>query len=49
MFLAEEDAPAKAAKVDVPATQLVGGGVPGTLGIRYPPRPLGAMPPMCVF
>ncbi|KAJ4842585.1 hypothetical protein Tsubulata_009945 [Turnera subulata] len=42
----EEEAPTKAAKVDVPAPQLVGGVVPGTLGVTYPPQPMAAMPPM---
>lgn len=37
------------AKVDIPTTPLVGG-VPGSLGIAYPPQPtLGVMQPMYVL
>ncbi|XP_057416968.1 protein SUPPRESSOR OF FRI 4 isoform X2 [Lotus japonicus] len=43
----EDDVPSKAAKVDVPSAQLVGGMVPPPLGPGYPPRStLGPMPPM---
>ncbi|KAJ4702684.1 protein SUPPRESSOR OF FRI 4-like [Melia azedarach] len=43
----EEEAPSKAAKVDTPYTQLVGGVVPGQLGVGYPPQStLGAMQPI---
>ncbi|KAK6254231.1 hypothetical protein QUC31_015951 [Theobroma cacao] len=43
----EEEAPSKAAKVDIPSTQLVGGLVPGPLGVGYPPQStLGAVPPV---
>ncbi|XVF00456.1 hypothetical protein REPUB_Repub04eG0002800 [Reevesia pubescens] len=43
----EEDPPSKAAKVDIPTTQLVGGLVPGPLGVGYPPQsPLGAVQPV---
>lgn len=45
-FLIEEDAPSKVARVDIPSTP-IGGGVPGSLGIAYPPQPaLGTMRPM---
>ncbi|KAL1327872.1 protein SUPPRESSOR OF FRI 4 isoform X1 [Arachis hypogaea] len=40
----DDDVPSKAAKVDIPSTQLVGGMVPPPLGTGYPPRP--AVPPM---
>ncbi|KAM1212952.1 hypothetical protein ACFX2J_004432 [Malus domestica] len=43
----DEDGPSKVAKVDIPTTQFVGGMVPGSMGIAYPPQPpLGAMRPM---
>lgn len=45
-FLAEEENPAKAAKVDVTSTQLAGGVVPGPMGAAYPLQPLGTMQPM---
>lgn len=49
-LFADEDAPSKVAKVDVPSTQFVGGMVPGSMGIGYPPQPaLGAIRPMYVF
>ncbi|XP_038712118.1 protein SUPPRESSOR OF FRI 4 [Tripterygium wilfordii] len=42
----EEEGPAKAAKMEVPTTQLVGGVVPGQLGVAYPRAPnVGAIPP----
>ncbi|CAK9137001.1 unnamed protein product [Ilex paraguariensis] len=34
----DEDAPSKVAKVDIPPTQTVGGVVPGSLGVGYPPQ-----------
>ncbi|KAF5749353.1 protein SUPPRESSOR OF FRI 4-like [Tripterygium wilfordii] len=41
----EEEGPAKASKVQVPTTQLVGGVVPGQLGVAYPHAPnVGAIP-----
>lgn len=46
-FLAEEEAPSKAAKIDIPSTQLMGGLVPGPLGVGYPPQStLGAVRPV---
>jgi hypothetical protein len=48
-LLAEDENPSKAAKVDIPSAQLVGGMVPGPLGAGYPPRPLAAMQPMYFF
>ncbi|XVE94303.1 hypothetical protein REPUB_Repub01dG0269500 [Reevesia pubescens] len=43
----DEEAPSKAAKVDIPSTQLVGGLVSGPLGVGYPPQStLGAMQPV---
>ncbi|KAM1266367.1 hypothetical protein ACFX2J_035942 [Malus domestica] len=43
----EEDGPSKVAKVNIPTTQFVGGMVPGSMGVAYPPQPpLGAMRPM---
>ncbi|XVE67572.1 hypothetical protein DITRI_Ditri08aG0171200 [Diplodiscus trichospermus] len=43
----EEEAPSKAAKVDIPSTQLVGGLVPGPLGGGYPPQStFGAVQPV---
>ncbi|XP_038678839.1 protein SUPPRESSOR OF FRI 4-like, partial [Tripterygium wilfordii] len=42
----EEEGPSKAAKMEVPTTQLVGGVVPGQLGVSYPHAPnVGAIPP----
>lgn len=48
-FLVEDETPSKAAKVDIPSAQLIGGMVPGPLSTGYPPQPLGAMQPMYVF
>ncbi|KAL2493988.1 Protein SUPPRESSOR OF FRI 4 [Forsythia ovata] len=43
----EEDTPSKTAKVEIPSSQIVGGMVPGSLGVGFPPRPaLGTMPPL---
>ncbi|XP_030943569.1 protein SUPPRESSOR OF FRI 4 isoform X1 [Quercus lobata] len=43
----EEEGASKVAKVDIPTTSLVGGVVPGSLGIAYPPQPtLGVMQPI---
>ncbi|KAG8474451.1 hypothetical protein CXB51_033814 [Gossypium anomalum] len=43
----EEEAPSKTAKLDIPSTQLVGGLMPGPLGVGYPPQStLGAVQPM---
>ncbi|KAJ1437840.1 Zinc finger, BED-type [Sesbania bispinosa] len=43
----DDDVPSKAAKVDIPTTQLVGGMVPPPLGTGYPPRStLGTIPPI---
>ncbi|XVF68393.1 hypothetical protein PTKIN_Ptkin10aG0202200 [Pterospermum kingtungense] len=42
----EEEAPSKAAKVDIPSTQLVGGLVSGPLGVGYPQSTLGAVQPV---
>lgn len=48
-FIAEEEAPSKSAKLDIPSTQLVGGLMPGPLGVGYPPQStLGAVQPMYV-
>lgn len=48
-YFAEEEGASKVAKVDIPTTPLVGG-VPGSLGIAYPPQPtLGVMQPMYVL
>ncbi|CAA3018088.1 SUPPRESSOR OF FRI 4 isoform X2 [Olea europaea subsp. europaea] len=42
----EEDTPSKTAKVEIPSSQTVGGMIPGSLGVGFPPRPaLGTMPP----
>lgn len=47
VWLADEDTPSKLAKVDIPSSQVGGGVVPGSLGIRYPPpTTLGTMPPL---
>lgn len=47
VFLAEEESISKVAKVEMPSTQMVGGVVPGSLGIVYPPQSgLAAMQPM---
>ena len=49
-YFAEEEGASKVAKVDIPTTSLVGGVVPGSLGIAYPPQPtLGVMQPVYVF
>ena len=46
-FLEDEESASKVAKVEMPPTQMVGGMVPGSLGIMYPPQPgLAAMRPM---
>ena len=46
-FLVEEESLSKVAKVEMPPTQMVGGVVPGSLGIVYPPQPgLAAIQPM---
>nr|POF05261.1 protein suppressor of fri 4 [Quercus suber] len=43
----KEEGASKVAKVDIPTTSLVGGVVPGSLGIAYPPQPtLGVMQPI---
>ncbi|WOL17839.1 protein SUPPRESSOR OF FRI 4 isoform X1 [Canna indica] len=43
----DDEAPAKTAKLEVPPTGIVGGVVPGSLGIRFPPPPpYGAVPPI---
>ncbi|KAL6567175.1 Protein SUPPRESSOR OF FRI 4 [Orobanche gracilis] len=43
----EEDNPSKAAKVDLPTSQIVGGVIPGSIGVVYPPQPtLGSMHPL---
>lgn len=34
----EEETPLKSAKVDIPASNVVGGMMPGAVGIRYPPQ-----------
>lgn len=48
-FNAEDDVPSKAAKVDIPPTQLVGGMRPPPLGTGYPPRSaMPAIPPVYV-
>ncbi|GMI73326.1 suppressor of FRIGIDA4 [Hibiscus trionum] len=40
----EEETPSKAAKLDIPSAQLVGGLMPGPLGVGYPPQStLGAV------
>ncbi|KAL1537546.1 protein SUPPRESSOR OF FRI 4-like isoform X1 [Salvia divinorum] len=36
----DEENPSKAAKVDLPISQITGGVMPGSLGVGYPPRPL---------
>ena len=49
-YFADEDAPSKVAKVEIPTTPLGGGVVPGSLGIAYRPQStLGLMQPMYVF
>ncbi|KAH6796081.1 hypothetical protein C2S51_037067 [Perilla frutescens var. frutescens] len=41
----DEENPSKAAKVDLPTSQIAGGVMPGSLGVGYPPQPpLGSMP-----
>lgn len=46
---AEDDNPSKVAKVEIPSTPLVGGVVPGSMGVGYPPQStLGVMRPMYV-
>ncbi|XP_022847906.1 protein SUPPRESSOR OF FRI 4-like isoform X2 [Olea europaea var. sylvestris] len=43
----EEDTPSKTAKVEITSAQMVGGMVPGSLGVGFPPRAnLGTMPPL---
>ncbi|OAY54445.1 protein SUPPRESSOR OF FRI 4 [Manihot esculenta] len=42
----EEEAPSKVAKVDVPSAPLVGGVVPGSLGVGYSPQTLGGIQPI---
>ncbi|XP_038995417.1 protein SUPPRESSOR OF FRI 4-like isoform X2 [Hibiscus syriacus] len=43
----EEEAPSKVAKLGVPSAQLVGGLMPGPLGVGYPPQStLGAVQPV---
>ncbi|XP_023003038.1 protein SUPPRESSOR OF FRI 4-like [Cucurbita maxima] len=43
----DEESASKVAKVEMPPTQMVGGMVPGSLGIMYPPQPgLAAMRPI---
>ena len=50
VFNPEDDVPSKAAKVDIPPTQLVGGMIPPPLGTGYPSRPaLPTMPPVYVI
>ncbi|XP_047955579.1 protein SUPPRESSOR OF FRI 4-like isoform X1 [Salvia hispanica] len=39
----DEENPSKAAKVDLPISQITGGMMPGSLGVGYPPR--GPLPP----
>lgn len=41
-YLSDEDNPSKAAKVDLPTSQIPGGVIPGSL---YPPQSIGLMPP----
>lgn len=48
-IFADEDAPSKLAKVEIPSSQLGGAAVPGTLGIALPQPALGAMQPVYVF
>ncbi|KAF8390873.1 hypothetical protein HHK36_023172 [Tetracentron sinense] len=46
-LLADEDAPSKLAKVEIPSSNLLGGVVPGSVGIGFPPRStFGAMQPI---
>ncbi|KAG6522876.1 hypothetical protein ZIOFF_020031 [Zingiber officinale] len=46
-FGADEETAAKTAKVEVPSTGFIGGVVPGSLGIRFPPPPAyAAVPPV---
>lgn len=46
-FLVEEESISKVARVEMSSTQMVGGMVPGSLGMVYPPQPgLAAMQPM---
>ncbi|XP_010260706.1 PREDICTED: protein SUPPRESSOR OF FRI 4 isoform X2 [Nelumbo nucifera] len=43
----DEDAPSKMAKVEIPTSKLVGGVVPGSVGVGFPPQPpIGAMQPI---
>ncbi|XP_022725417.1 protein SUPPRESSOR OF FRI 4-like isoform X3 [Durio zibethinus] len=43
----EEDAPSKATKLDIPSAQLMGGLVPGPVGVGYPPQStLGTVQPV---
>ncbi|KAB1221533.1 Protein SUPPRESSOR OF FRI 4 [Morella rubra] len=43
----EDDNPSKVAKVEIPSTPLVGGVVPGSMGVGYPPQStLGVMRPI---
>ncbi|KAL6502239.1 hypothetical protein OROHE_024832 [Orobanche hederae] len=43
----EEDNPLKAAKVDLATSRVVGGLIPGSVGVGYPPQPtLGSMHPL---
>lgn len=47
---ADEDAPSKLPKVDIPSSEFVGGVVPGAMGIGFPPQSAyGAMQPMYAF
>ncbi|CAN1327860.1 Protein SUPPRESSOR OF FRI 4 [Linum perenne] len=41
----DEETPSKAAKVDISSSPYAGV-IPGSLPVGYPPRPLGAMPPV---
>ena len=46
-FLVDEDAPSKLSKVDIPSSDFVGGVVPGSMGMGFPPQSAyGAMQPM---
>jgi len=49
VFIADDDVPSKAAKVDISQSQLVGGMRPPPLGTGYPPRSvLPTLPPVYV-